>query len=52
MGICHHEQDIGLPSGVFLPLSMQGVMPKVIDYVLCKYKDRIFVQRVTNEFRV
>jgi hypothetical protein len=38
MGIRHHEQDIGLPSGVFLHLSMQGVMPKVIDYVFVNIK--------------
>jgi hypothetical protein len=33
-------------SGVFLPPLVQGVIPRIIDFVSCKYKDRIFVCRL------
>ncbi len=40
MGIHHHEQDIGLPCkwGFFLRFLVQGVMPRIIDYVCVKIK--------------
>jgi hypothetical protein len=47
MGICHHEQDIGLPSkwGFLFDFNARGYA-QVIDYVLCKYKDGIFCVQV------
>jgi hypothetical protein len=30
--------------GVFLSPLTQGVMPRTVDYMLCKYKDRILCQ--------
>ncbi len=45
MGIRHHEQDISLPSQWGFPFTFNArglwVTPRIIDYVLCKYKDRI-----------
>jgi hypothetical protein len=45
IGIHHYEQDIGLPSklGFSFHLSMQWIMSRTINYMFCKYKDRIFV---------
>jgi hypothetical protein len=47
MGIRHHEQDIGLLSKwVFSSTFDARDYALIIDYVLCKYKDRIFVCRL------
>ncbi len=47
MGIHHHEQDIGLPSKWGFPFTFNARgKAQIIDYVLCKYKDRIFVSRL------
>ncbi len=38
MGICHHEEEIGLPSkrGFSFTFDAKGYA-RIIDYVLCKY---------------
>jgi hypothetical protein len=50
MGIRHHEQETCLPSkwGSLFTFSERGCA-QIIDDVLCKCKDKIFVMQVKNK---
>jgi hypothetical protein len=50
MEICHHEQDVGLPIKWGFPFTFNARgYAQIIDYVLRKYKDKIFCVQVKNK---
>jgi hypothetical protein len=50
MGICHHEQDIGLPSKWVFLLQHKGLRPYINYLCSCvKYKDRVLCVQVKNK---